>query len=60
MELLSTATPDGKKLASTLGQLVNLKDTAHYGASLISPGIAVRAVRWATILVAPARDEVER
>ena len=59
-ELLQTATPDGRELAVRLTRLLGLKDTAHYGASLVSYPDAKQALRWATQLVVRAREELER
>lgn len=58
--LLEQATPDGKKLATSLVRLVTVKDTAHYGVSLIDARMAGNATRWARHLVERAREEVER
>ena len=35
ISLLEEATPDGKDVAASLTRLLNVKDTAHYGVSLI-------------------------
>ena len=59
-ELLSHATPDGHKLAATFKRLIDLKDEAHYGLTLIPPSKARTAVRWARTLVARANEELER
>ncbi|MDQ6839076.1 MAG: hypothetical protein M3137_12290 [Actinomycetota bacterium] len=58
--LLDQATPDGRKLATTLARLLDIKDTAHYGTSLVDTRTARNAIRWATLLVERARQEVER
>jgi hypothetical protein len=59
-ELLQTATPDGRELAGRLERLLGLKDTAHYGATLVTPANANLAVRWARQLVGRAQEELER
>ena len=59
-DLLKSAVPDGAKLASTLGRLLDVKDEAHYGVVLVSSRKASDALRWATILVLRAVEEVER
>lgn len=58
--LLEQATPDGKKLASTLLRLLDIKDAAHYGLETIPIPRARKAVRWAELLVNRAREELER
>lgn len=58
--LLAEATPDGPKLATTLRRLIDLKDEAHYGLTLVAPRKAHDAVRWAHFLVVRAREELER
>ncbi|MDA8301357.1 MAG: hypothetical protein M0005_07390 [Actinomycetota bacterium] len=59
-ELLQTATPDGRELAVRLERLLGLKDTAYYGATLVTYPNANFAVRWATQLVSRAQEELER
>ena len=59
-ELLQTATPDGPDLATRLDRLLGLKDTAHYGATLVAPPNANLAMRWARQLVTRAQEELER
>ena len=59
-ELLREATPDGKKLAATFLRLIDIKDEAHYGLTIVSAQRARNAVRWATQLVEHARREVDR
>ena len=59
-QLLGQATPDGKALAVTLSRLLELKDAAHYSATLISNRRAADAIKWAHKLVERARVEVER
>ena len=58
--LLKEATPDGKKLASTLLRLIDIKDEAHYGLLVVPPRKARDAVRWAHLLVDRASEELER
>ncbi|WP_372734557.1 hypothetical protein [Nocardioides sp.] len=59
-DLLAQATPDGKKLAATFKRLIDLKDEAHYGLTLVAPRKARDAVRWAQILLERANEELER
>jgi hypothetical protein len=59
-DLLRTATPDGRELGTRLERLLGLKDTAHYGATLIPASAASNAVRWARQLVERAQEELER
>lgn len=59
-DLLRTATPDGARLAAVLSRLVDLKDEAHYGVTVVPIAKARNAVRWAEQLTSRARDEVER
>jgi hypothetical protein len=58
--LLEGATPDGTELAVRLERLLELKDTAHYGISLVVNPKADNAVRWAKQLVRRAEEELER
>ena len=58
--LLKTATPDGAKLAMTLGRLLDIKDEAHYGVIHVSTRKANDSVRWAGLLVNRASEELER
>lgn len=58
--LLEEATPDGAALAQQLTRLLALKDTGHYGVTLISASDASRALRWAGRLVERAAEEAER
>jgi hypothetical protein len=59
-DLLRSATPDGTKPASALTRLVDLKDEAHYGVTVVPMTKARSAVRWAEQLVSRAREEAER
>ena len=59
-DLLQSATPDGKTLAVTLARLIDLKDQAHYGVTLVTAATARRACQWATRLTTRAREECER
>lgn len=59
-DLLSEATPDGPKLAATFKRLIDLKDEAHYGVTLLSATKAKNAVTWAQTLVGRANEELER
>jgi hypothetical protein len=59
-ELLKTATPDGAKLAATLGRLLSLKDAAHYGVPVVSARKATDAAKWAAQIVERAGEETER
>jgi hypothetical protein len=58
--LLEQATPDGKKLATCLLRLLDVKDAAHYGVVVISPRGARDAVKWASRLIERAGEEIER
>ena len=58
--LVQQATPDGRKLAATLLRLIDIKDEAHYGLLLVPQRKARDAVRWASLIVARAGDELER
>lgn len=60
LELLKQATPDGGKLANTLGRLLDVKDAAHYGVVVVASQRARDAVRWAQLLVERAGVESER
>ena len=51
-ELLRQAAPDGKKLAATFQRLIDIKDEAHYGITIVSGRRARSAVRGAAHLVA--------
>jgi hypothetical protein len=59
VELLKSATPDGKTLSLKLARLLDVKDQAHYGIGM-SLSKATDALKAARILVARARVETER
>ena len=59
-QLLREAVPDGKKVAATFQRLIDLKDEAHYGLTIVSAQRARNAVRWAAQLVSRAQEELER
>ena len=59
-DLLRSAVPDGKQLATKLGRLLDVKDEAHYGIYFVSARKASDAVRAARTLVRRAQTEVER
>jgi hypothetical protein len=59
-ELLQTAAPYGRDLAVRVERLLELKDTAHHRASLVTHTNANLAVRWARQLVSRAQEELER
>ena len=59
-EILGRAVPDGKKLASQLMRLLDVKDSAHYGIPVIAPRPARECVKSAQRLITRAREEVER
>jgi hypothetical protein len=44
--LLASATPDGKALANVIGRLIDVKDEADYGVTIVSATKA-RAAMWA-------------
>ena len=58
--LLEGATPDGRKLATTLRRLLDLKDASHYRVGLVNARTARDATRWARLLVERAQEELER
>jgi hypothetical protein len=58
--LLEGATPDGRKLATTLRRLLDVKDASHYGVGLVNARTARDATRWARLLVESAQEELER
>lgn len=59
-DLLKTATPDGDKLAATFHRLIDVKDEAHYGLTIVSAQRARNTVHWATLLVTRAQDVIEQ
>ena len=61
VDLLKSATPDGKALSLKLARLLDMKDQAHYGIYFVSARKASDAVKGAPeILVARALEETER
>lgn len=58
--MLRTAVADGKKLSDTLMKLLDRKDEAHYGLTVVSSRRARDSVRWAAILVDRATRELSR
>jgi hypothetical protein len=58
--LLANAVLDGNRLAATFSRLIDLKDEAHYGLSVLTPKRAKDALRWARQIVDRAGEEVER
>lgn len=58
--LLRQATPDGKRLAATFQRLLDLKDEAHYGLTLVPNRKARDAVRWSGLLLTRAQEELTR
>lgn len=59
-KLLAEITPGGKKAATTMRQLVSLKDTAHYGFLAVTRQELKRALRQATHLTEFAEQVVLR
>jgi hypothetical protein len=59
-ELLAQSTPDGKQLARTFRNLIDIKDESHYGLTVVAPSKAKRAVGWARKLVERAQEELQR
>lgn len=60
IDLLVGATPDGRALGNLLARLLDVKDEAHYGVSVVSATKARSAVRAAARLVARSAEELER
>jgi hypothetical protein len=58
--LLAKATPDGVKLSQAFRRLIDIKDEAHYGLTVVPPRKARNAVRRAQTLVTRATEELER
>jgi hypothetical protein len=58
--LLEQITPGGKRAASQLRQLIDIKDTAHYGFISISAPQLKRALRQAQHLVEFAEEVLRR
>lgn len=59
-DLLARAVPDGNALASQLLRLLDVKDSAHYGVSVLAPRPARASLKAAQSLITRARQEVER
>lgn len=57
--LVATVTPHGPAMAKDLGRLLDRKDSAHYGAAMISAAEGTRMVGWAGRLVGHAHAAVE-
>ncbi|PPK93742.1 hypothetical protein CLV92_10918 [Kineococcus xinjiangensis] len=47
VDLVASVRPDGAALAKDLRRLLDIKDQAHYAASMVSPARAAQAVDWA-------------
>ncbi|NIZ90047.1 hypothetical protein [Kineococcus rubinsiae] len=47
VELLATVLPDGPSMAKDLRRLLEIKDQAHYAATMISGPRAEQAAQWA-------------
>ena len=47
VDLLATVRPDGPAMAKDLRRLLEIKDQAHYAATMISAARAEQAVQWA-------------
>jgi hypothetical protein len=47
-------------MAPTFARLIDIKDEAHYGITIVTAQRARSAVRWAALLVERAAEEVER
>jgi hypothetical protein len=58
--LLEQITPGGKRAASQLRQLIDIKDTAHYGFIDVSAAQLKRSLRQARHLVEFAEEIVRR
>lgn len=58
--LLEQITPGGKRAASQLRQLIDIKDTAHYGFIDVSAAQLKRSLRQARRLVEFAEEIVRR
>jgi hypothetical protein len=58
--LLREAVPDGRKLGEALKKLLDRKDEAHYGLTVVSTRRARDSVRWAVFLVDRATEEFGR
>jgi hypothetical protein len=58
--LLKVATPDGPRLATTFSRLLDIKDEAHYGVTVVPLAKARTAVKHAERLVTRAAEELAR
>jgi hypothetical protein len=58
--LLATITPGGKRAASQLRQLIEIKDTAHYGFITVTTAALKRSLRQARHLVEFAEEVLRR
>jgi hypothetical protein len=59
VDLLATVAPGGPEMAKDLGRLLQRKDDARYGMTLMPPSEALRMVGWAKRLVDRARSAME-
>jgi len=58
--LLATITPGGKRAASQLRQLIEIKDTAHYGFITVTAATLKRSLRQARHLLEFAEEVLRR
>lgn len=58
-DLLATVAPGGPGMAKDLDRLLQRKDDAHYGMTLMPAGEATKMVSWAERLLDSARTAVE-
>lgn len=58
-DLLATVAPGGPEMAKDLERLLQRKDDAHYGMTLMPAGEAKKMVSWAQRLLDAARNVVE-
>jgi hypothetical protein len=58
--LLATITPDGNRAASQLRQLIEIKDTAHYGFITVTAATLKRSLRQARHLLEFAEEVLRR
>lgn len=57
--ILATVVPHGIEMSKDLARLLQRKDDAHYGLSLVSEGDATKMVGWAKRLTARAQNVVD-